>query len=179
MNRLRGSRVYLAGAIDRSPDNGVTWRHEITPLLREIGIVSINPCDKPIIGNNETPEFAAENRFWQKAGEFDKIIERRQTRNEDLRLIDVCAEFLIVNLNMDHRPFGTIEEIVMANSQKKPILVWMHGGIKECPIWLLWMLGSVETIFSSRDELLQYIRDIDSGRKNNKRFIFLDHSKLI
>ena len=177
MNKLKKSTAYLAGAIDRCPSGGVGWRNEIKPRLRELGIIPIDPCDKPIVGNSETPEFVAENRRWKEAGEYDKIIARRGVRNEDLYLID-NSSFLIVYLNLSLKPFGTVEEISEANRAKKPILVWMEGGMVECPIWLMWMLGTVETIFSSQDELIDYIKDIDSGVKTYKRFRFLDYDKL-
>lgn len=48
MNRLRGMRTYLCGAMDRVPDGGVGWRDSITPFLEDKGIVVLNPCDKPI-----------------------------------------------------------------------------------------------------------------------------------
>ena len=31
MNRLEGMRTYLAGAMDRVPDEGVVWRDRMTP----------------------------------------------------------------------------------------------------------------------------------------------------
>jgi orotidine-5'-phosphate decarboxylase len=33
MNRLKNQRAYLAGAMDRVPDRGATWRDSITPFL--------------------------------------------------------------------------------------------------------------------------------------------------
>ena len=47
MNRLKGMRTYLAGAMDRVPDGGAGWRDKITPLLKKMGVVVLNPCDKP------------------------------------------------------------------------------------------------------------------------------------
>ena len=40
-------RTYLAGAMDRVPDGGAGWRDKITPLLERMGVVVLNPCDKP------------------------------------------------------------------------------------------------------------------------------------
>ena len=48
INRLKGMRTYLAGAMDRVPDGGVVWRDKITPLLESKGVVVLNPCDKPV-----------------------------------------------------------------------------------------------------------------------------------
>ena len=47
MNRLKGMRTYLAGAMDRGPDGGAGWRDKIKPLLERMGVIVLNPCDKP------------------------------------------------------------------------------------------------------------------------------------
>ena len=46
MNRLKRQRVYLAGAMDRVPDRGATWRENITPFLKDLGLVVFNPIKK-------------------------------------------------------------------------------------------------------------------------------------
>src|ERR1044072_7404327 len=38
------ARVYLAGAIEFSPDKGVAWRKVITPKLREKNFSVFDPC---------------------------------------------------------------------------------------------------------------------------------------
>ena len=39
MNRLKGMRTYLAGAMDRVPDGGAGGRDKITPLLERMGVI--------------------------------------------------------------------------------------------------------------------------------------------
>ena len=46
-NRLKGQRVYLAGAMDRVPDRGATWRENITPFLNELNVTVFDPLKKP------------------------------------------------------------------------------------------------------------------------------------
>jgi hypothetical protein len=53
MNRLDHQRVYLAGAMDRVPDRGSTWRDNITPFLVNLGITVFNPIKKPCIEGRE------------------------------------------------------------------------------------------------------------------------------
>ena len=47
MCRLKGQRVYLAGAMDRALDRGIGWRNEITPFLENLGVTVFNPLTKP------------------------------------------------------------------------------------------------------------------------------------
>ena len=46
MNRLCGTRTYLAGAMDRVKDGGIGWRNDITPFLEDMGVVVLDPCKK-------------------------------------------------------------------------------------------------------------------------------------
>ena len=55
MNNLKNMRTYLAGAMDRVPDGGIGWRNAITPMLQELSVSVINPCDKPIESAKEGP----------------------------------------------------------------------------------------------------------------------------
>lgn len=176
MNKLKGSRAYLAGPIDRAADF-TTWRNEITPLLHNKGVTVFDPCAKPIKGYDEHVDFVAQKRIWKNNKEFDKIIACRAIRKLDLRLID-AVDFVVVRLDMSSRPFGTIEEMVIGNLQRKPILVWLTEGLENVPDWLVWMLGSMDTIFENREDLLTYLDKIDVGEIVNHRFVFFDHEKL-
>jgi hypothetical protein len=60
INNLKDVKVYLVGAMDRVHDGGVTWRQELTPILKQIGIKVIDPCKKPIITVREDEE----TRWW-------------------------------------------------------------------------------------------------------------------
>ena len=169
-NRLSGSRVYLCGAMDRAADGGEGWRKEITPVLENFNMVVINPINKPIHGYDESKEFIVERRQYKKNRQFEKIVEHKRIRSADLRLVDI-SDLLIVYLNMDERPFGTIEEIVTANRSKKPVLVWVEGGLENAPDWLWWMLP-MEMLFDNMWALINYIDYVDAGLKNHERFIF-------
>ena len=47
INRLKGTMCYLCGAMDRVPDGGEGWRRMISPVLRDMGIGVLDPCNKP------------------------------------------------------------------------------------------------------------------------------------
>ena len=45
--RLNNHRVYLAGPIDNALDDGVGWRQNITPYLKKMGLMILDPTNKP------------------------------------------------------------------------------------------------------------------------------------
>ena len=55
-NNLKNMRTYLVGAMDRVIDGGVGWRNAITPMLSEMGVTVLNPCEKPIESAKEGPD---------------------------------------------------------------------------------------------------------------------------
>jgi hypothetical protein len=80
---------------------------------------------------------------------------------------------------MDAKPFGTIEEITLANRQKKPIIVFVEGGKKNTPDWLVWMIRHA-TIFDSMGDAMVYLRGIDSGELvPGKRWLLFNWKPLI
>ena len=175
MNNLSGMRTYLVGAMDRVADGGVGWRNRITPILQNLSIQVIDPCDKPIESTKEGPNTRTVIDYYKKTGQFDKIRkEYGHIRNADLRCVDV-SDFLIVNINMDVHMCGSYEEIATANRQKKPILVWCEQGKMEAPNWLFFMLPH-EHIFSSLDQMVNYLNQVNETKntENLKRWFFFE-----
>jgi nucleoside 2-deoxyribosyltransferase len=161
MNRLKNQRVYLAGAMDRVPDRGVTWRDNITPFLESLGIVVFNPIKKPSIQGSEDEQTHIYKVKLKKEQKFDELSSLMKTiRSVDLRLVDI-SDFVIVNLDIDQHPCGTYEEIFLANRSKKPVIIHMEQGKNFAPDWLF---GTVphQMIFSSWDEIKHYLKHIDS-----------------
>ena len=175
MNNLSGMRTYLVGAMDRVADGGVGWRNTITPILQNLSIQVIDPCDKPIESAKEGPNTRTIIDYYKKTGQFHKIRkEYGHIRNADLRCVDV-SDFLIVNINMDVHMCGSYEEISTANRQKKPILVWCEQGKMEAPNWLFFMLPH-EHIFSSLDQMVNYLNHVNEteNTENLKRWFFFE-----
>tara|TARA_B100001564_G_scaffold359974_1_gene384298 strand:+ start:4277 stop:4807 length:531 start_codon:yes stop_codon:yes gene_type:complete len=174
-NNLKNMRTYLVGAMDRVDDGGVGWRKAITPMLLEMDVQVLNPCEKPIESSKETPDTRAIIDYYKKTGQFDKIRnEYGHIRNADLRCVDI-SDFVIANINMNVHMCGSYEEIATANRQKKPVLVWCEQGKMLAPNWLFFMLPH-EHIFSSMDGLLAYLYDvsISKDRSKLKRWFFLE-----
>jgi hypothetical protein len=174
LNRLRGQRTYLAGPIDRCPTGGQTWREAITPFLIDLGVVILNPLNKPTEIAKEDIESRKARKALKASGDFDGMrAAMKPIRNVDLRMVDI-SDFLIVHLDLEVYPCGTIEEIALANRQKKPIILHMQQGKKEVPDWLFAMFHH-STMFSNWDEVRTYLLSIDSGEnKNTDRWYFFN-----
>jgi hypothetical protein len=161
MNRLKNQRVYLAGAMDRVPDRGSTWRDNITPFLQDLGVVVFNPIKKPsIVGIEDaaTHELKTKLKNQERYEGLSQVM--KVIRSVDLRLVDI-SDFLIVNLDLDIHPCGTYEEIFSANRCKKPILIHVEQGKKNAPDWIFGAIPH-QMIFSSWDDLKNYLKHIDN-----------------
>lgn len=173
IHRLKNQRVYLAGAMDRVPDRGATWRDSITPFLQELNIVVFNPISKPTdVGLEDTDTHKIKTKL-KEMQRYDELTAMMKTiRAVDLRLVDM-SDFMIVNLDLDTHPCGTLEEIFWANRQKKPILVHMVQGKNHTPDWLFGTIPH-QMIFSTWEEIKNYLIHIDSSENidTHKRWYF-------
>jgi nucleoside 2-deoxyribosyltransferase len=174
VNRLKGQRVYLAGAMDRVPDRGSSWREKITPFLEELNIIVFDPLKKPGTIGLENEETHKVKNSLKSAKKYDQLAEIMKTiRSVDLRLVDI-SDFLIVHLDIDTHPCGTLEEIFLANRQKKPIIIHIEQGKQNCPDWLFGTIPH-ELFFDDWDSILSYLHAINTNRINNlKRWFFLN-----
>lgn len=178
MNRLNGQRVYLAGAIDRVSDRGCSWREYITPILQQFNITVFDPLKKPGnvgVENEETHKVKTSLKLTKK---YDKLAEiMKSIRAVDLRLVDI-SDFLIVHLDIDTHPCGTLEEIFLANRQKKPIIIHIEQGKQNCPDWLFGTLPH-EFFFDTWDQVLEYLYSVDSSNnlRTFNRWYFLNNEQ--
>ena len=170
-------RTYLVGAMDRVPDGGEGWRNTITPTLEDMGVIVLNPCDKPIDIGVEDSDARDTIDEYKKLGKFERIRpEFGVIRTLDLRCVDI-SDFIIASIDVDVHACGSYEEISVANSQKKPVLVWCQQGKAQAPNWLFFMLPH-EHIFSSLQELQDYINYVDESEEkidHKKRWFFFNH----
>lgn len=178
INNLKNMRTYLIGAMDRVPDGGRHWRETITPYLEMMNIKILNPCNKPIESAKENEYTRSSIEHLKKTGQFEKIrSDFGHIRNADLRCVDV-SDFVIAHIDTSVHACGSYEEIVTANRQKKPTLIWCQQGKHNAPNWLFFMLPH-EYIFSSMEELLLYLAIIDTTKYKDKLsrwFFFEDNS---
>lgn len=177
MNKLCGTRTYLAGAMDRVDDGGVGWRNDITPFLTDMGVIVLDPCKK-----EEFMSYAIESDGDRKrrhnlkiASNYDRLVEEiKEIRTTDLRAVDII-DFNIVNINTEVHACGTYEELFCGNREKKPTLVHCEQGKKGAPDWLF---GTVphEHIFGDWNALKSYLVDVNNGTDTRRfgRWTFFD-----
>lgn len=161
MNRLKNQRVYLAGAMDRVPDRGTTWRDNITPFLENLGVIVFNPIKKPTdIGTEDADSHVTKTKL-KSQRRFDELSTMMKTiRAVDLRLVDI-SDFLVVNLDLEVHPCGTYEEIFEANRSKKPILIHVEQGKDHTPDWLFGTIPH-QMFFSNWEDIKNYLVHINT-----------------
>lgn len=175
LNNLKNMRTYLVGAMDRVADGGVGWRKAITLELEQMNIKVLNPCEKPIQNAKEDYNTRAEIEHYKETGQFEKIRQKYgHIRNADLRCVDV-SDFIIAQIDIDTHMCGSYEEIVTANRQKKPILIWCKQGKHNVPNWLFFMMPH-EHMFNTHHELISHLQKINTAKDKNSfsRWFFWD-----
>ncbi len=166
MNRLKNARIYVAGNIDGLADGGNSWRDEITPFLKSMNMVVMNPCKKPTnlirAMLSENAEFRASKKQIKESGNYDALKAlMKPIAYADLALVD-RADVLLVGLDMDNRACGTIWEVCVANLARKPIIVVCSQGKSQTPDWLFALLKH-ELFFDTFEEAKTYLKHIDSA----------------
>lgn len=179
INNLKGMRTYLIGAMDRVPDGGIMWRDKITPYLNYLGVQVLNPCKKNTLVIKEDDETRHWINYYKETGQYDKIrTQYGHIRNFDLRCVDI-SDFVIAHIDIGIHACGSYEEIVTANRQKKPTLIWCEQGKHHAPNWLFFMLPH-EHIFSTMQELLDYLTYVDQHKKitDLSRWFFFNQGEI-
>ena len=150
--------------MERTTDNGESWRNWITPFLKSKGIVVLDPCNKPktTLGNcaDESQEAWEKLKKLKSQGNFDELSSSmRAIRNVDLRLTDK-SDFFIVYWDKRLHPVGTVNEIAIAVQQKKPVLMMCEEGVKDLQNWFFGAIPK-ELFFDSWLELKKYLVHVD------------------
>lgn len=179
-NRLRGAACYLAGPMSACQDFGESWRNIVTPQLRELGVVVLDPTHKPIEIGREDAAARAEFVKMKEAGDLEGLRQvLKVIRRVDLRCIDLSS-FVIVRLDGTDT-VGTWEEIAMAVSQRKPTLIWLAGEVKKAHL-NPWMLAQtkLEYIFDTWEDLYAYLKTIDESpaHPEDHWWLLFDFEKL-
>ncbi len=179
-NRLRGAAVYLAGPMTDCPDLGIGWRESLIPELKSMGVVVLDPTNKPIDIGKEDAEARSHFKAMRDAGDLEGVRQvMKVIRRVDLRCVDL-ASFVIVRL--DGTPtMGTFEEIAMGVREQKPVLIWLDGAYTKANV-NAWLLSQVplEHVFESREELLAYVRTIDDSVEHpeDRRWMLFNFADL-
>lgn len=175
--KLTNHRAYLAGPIDHADDDGVIWRQKITPLLESLGVMVLDPTNKPV-SQCKFNEIGDEKDMIKKLVELERWDELRNIAKEivlvDLRMVEV-ADFLIAYVDPDIHICGTYDEIFEALRHRKPTLIVHKGGKARMSMWLRGKLNH-NFVFESFDELYAYLEALHDGTidPDYTRWVFFD-----
>lgn len=136
-NILQGSTAYLSGPMDfvasREAEKKFGWRNRISQFLRKYEVTVYDPWNKPEVAGmthyGKEDEFTTDKRqAWTFANNLDGDRKRAELCSEfwptlhiDLRMTDT-ADFLIAYVPTNVYSVGTVNEIVTARMQFKPVL---------------------------------------------------------
>jgi hypothetical protein len=164
MGYLKNKVAYLAGPIHAVADDGIGWRDMLTPILQsKYGVVIEDPCKKTVNGKGEVKDDKKMLIECIKSGNFAEVKKMfYPIVRKDLRSIDK-ADFLVVVYDPTIHMFGTIHEMVVAHTQRKPILLWFDkDNIEKFNPWCLTLVKE-NMIFTDWDVMIQYLNKIDAG----------------
>lgn len=163
MGYLHGKTVYLSGSIHDSETSGITWRNNVTPTLLKFGLTVLDPCKTTLNAFSEINEDKETIKSLIKQEKFYKVKEKFfPILKKDLRCVDL-AHFIIFMYQPSLKHVGTIHEIVMANIEKKPIL--MYYPKDELDYFNPWIACLIKPnhFFSNWEDMFNYLKDIDNN----------------
>lgn len=179
MNKLKGSIAYLSGPMCRvSLDAAMEWRNFLKPKLNKLGVGILDPCDKPCPEASEEEDFRSKIAGYKESSQYDELATTmKEICRIDLRMVDK-ADFIIAYVDAEHHMCGTYHEIFAALPQRKPVLCMVEQGKQNTPNWLFGVIPH-EFFFSSWEELVNYIEQVNLGtQENDKYWRFFDYEKI-
>ena len=164
MDYLKDKTVYLCGPVHAVSDDGAGWRDTITPDLEKLGIKVLDPCKKTTRGvMDEIGEDKKRFREMIKAEDWQSVKEQFwPIVRHDLRCVDHC-DFMIVNYDTSVPMVGTIHEMVVAQSQKKVVLLkYDYKQLDDFNPWLATFIKA-HHFFSEWVGLFAYLDSVNQG----------------
>lgn len=161
MNKLKNTLCYLAGNLE-STEDAENWRNDFSQELSKLGVKSLDPT-KPMFCEqfNESDEMRQNFKQMRKDGKFKELHQiMQQIIRRDLRAVDLST-FMIVKLEPNRPSFGTIHEIVVASTQRKPMF-FLIDKKENMPLWLIGLVN-MDLVFENKSALFNILRDIDCG----------------
>ena len=195
MNLLRGTTVYLAGAVDHHA-NPRLWREKIAKnIFQPMGVKVYDPLVKPSWLSNPATvnpatyrEILSSSHVYAAEGTYNDVIRDQddviwggmmEVRNICLRMAANC-DFMVVSLPKRFT-VGTFEEISVAAKAGKPILFYMPDGVT-VSTWLpTQVANSIEDFshncFEVWSDLYEYLNKINAGTTSvdNFKWLFLSY----
>jgi len=160
INNLKDSRCYMSFPIEFAGDDApkiTSYKENIIVFLKSKNVKVFDPKKISFRGITEIIDrkklFEEEN--YEELVRQMKIIVRK-----DLRCVDL-SDFTIAILPKDVKTTGTIHEIIEADRQKKPVLIYCPHGLRYIPAWLFGIIP-LRFMFKSLNELINYLNYIDT-----------------
>jgi hypothetical protein len=148
--------VYLAGAIEGSPDRGEQWRKEISEfLVQELNHAVFNPCleENQLLTTEEFLKF----RQW-KTEDIDRFKQtvHKIIRN-DLNTLLQKTDYIICRWDKYVLGGGgTQGELTMAFWHQIPVYLWLDMPLQEVSSWII---GCTTEIFNDDATLKKYLKE--------------------
>lgn len=181
MGLLYKSKVYTIGNLEYGCfTNAKSWRDSLVTELSPLGITILSPLDK--VFENYPQEGADFNKHLKgqlTLGNFDYVHEEMKAiRNRDLAMCDLST-FLIAYLDISKPTYGSVDEIITAKRNQKPVFLVIDGGYKNIPLWLS-SYFKPNWVYCSLNDVVETIKKIDSGEisVNNKYWKILSQKYL-
>jgi nucleoside 2-deoxyribosyltransferase len=151
-------KLYLAGGIDKSPDNGVSCRNRIIKAFKDVEYIRfINPCDF----DYNDPNYPTMWEFQKNENHslHQCITHHKKIADGDIEIVS-SVDGVIIILNEVAGP-GTSGEATVAKHKKIPTIGIFDKHIsKNRKDWRKcspWILSRVDSFFFSIQALKQYI----------------------
>jgi hypothetical protein len=167
MGYLSDKSVYLAGPMHAVEDDGIGWRHWISPILERRWNLKVEDPSKKVVNgvveiydHKEYFKSIIESLNWEKIKEEFYPIVRK-----DLRCVDK-ADLIIAVYDPTVHMFGTIHELVMAHLERKPIYVFVNSdNAKKINPWLFTLIQP-DWLFLEWEQMFKRLDKVDQGDIN-------------
>lgn len=160
-NILKGTTCTVIGAMQYSDGRGI--RERLKEEFGKHGIIMYDHYNKPFVeAVREDETYRANFKKWIEEEDYDKLAGEKNIRTFDLKLIDI-SDFIVFVFDPNVLTCGSWEEFFWANRMKKPIFFVNTAGKKKTPTWVFWTIPH-KYIYSSVEEMLKKIEDIDTGK---------------
>jgi hypothetical protein len=166
MSVLKGKRAYLSGPIENG--EGINWRDEPKKVLvSSFGLDLFDPFADPKQKWTDDLLQARKDKNYPKISEIAHRFVRK-----DLAEVQ-AARLLIAYVPYRVPTTGTTHEIINSNNNKVPTLLVCPQGKEFIPLWFYGFIPH-EFMFSSWNELYDYLAEVDAGKhKDNNRWAYI------
>jgi len=155
--------AYLSGPIEYAEDGGKLWRRKLAPYLREqLGHRVYDPAEDE--KKNFTDEEAAHFREWKSSDveRFRRVV--RKIIAFDLDIIENHADYVVCYWDASAKSGGTSAELTIAHRKGIPVYLVTTLPTPEISGW---MLGCSDQLFSSIEDLKEFLTARFTREKQN------------